>query len=254
MDRARPIPQQRAIWRCPNPNSNLNRRTSLTFRMDFLLAGTLSSFIDGVLMPGDCPASLHLLLLVCGKHSAPSRTPFRQATKTVRLPNGIGVHLQTGMLFGITTESCSASTGIAFTFDRIPHFAIGGVFTPVLAKHSKSFSLVDSLAIGMDRIQRNFEPMRKRVEAWQRSELTDVTAKVVIYEAFIEGKLEAPKHLARSVHDLYFEPKYEEFRPRTIWSLSNAFTSAFKELDPIPQFKATAKLGEFLEDRLSQSF
>jgi hypothetical protein len=28
------------------------------------------------------------------------------------------------------------------------------------------------------------------------------------------------------VHDLYFEPKYEEFRPRTIWSLSNAFTSA----------------------------
>src|SRR5271167_2298284 len=104
-----PIPQLRAIWRCPNPNSNLNRRTSLTFRMDFLLAGTLSSFIDGVSMPGDCPASLHLLLFVCGKHSAPSRTPFRQATKTVRLPTGIGVHLQTGMLFGITTESCSVS-------------------------------------------------------------------------------------------------------------------------------------------------
>jgi hypothetical protein len=99
-----------------------------------------------------------------------------------------------------------------------------------------------------------FEPMRKQVEAWQRSELTDVTAKVVIYEAFVEGKLETPKHLARTVHDLYFEPKYEEFRPRTIWSLSNAFTSAFKELEPIPQFKATAKLGEFLENRFAQSF
>ncbi len=73
-------------------------------------------------------------------------------------------------------------------------------------------------------------------------------------EAFVEGKLEAPKHLARTVHDLYFEPKYEDFQPRTIWSLSNAFTSAFKELDPIPQFKATAKLGEFLEGRFSQSF
>ena len=102
-------------------------------------------------------------------------------------------------------------------------------------------------------MQRNFEPMRRQVAAWQRSELTDVTAKVVIYEAFVEGKLEAPKHLTRSVHDLYFEPKYEEFRSRTIWSLSNAFTSAFKELDPIPQFKATAKLGEFLEARFSQS-
>lgn len=47
--------------------------------------------------------------------------------------------------------------------------------------------------------------MRKQVEAWQRSELTEVTAKVVIYEAFVEGKVEAPKHLARTVHDLYFE-------------------------------------------------
>jgi hypothetical protein len=50
-------------------------------------------------------------------------------------------------------------------------------------------------------MQRNFEPMRKQVEAWQRCELTDVTAKVVIYEAFVEGKLEVPKHLG-TVHDL----------------------------------------------------
>lgn len=120
----------------------------------------------------------------------------------------------------------------------------------MLAKHSKSFSLIDCISVGADRIQRNFEPMREQVEAWQRSEVTDVTAKVVI----CEGKLEAPKHLAHTVHDLYFEPKYEEFRPRTIWSLSNAFTSAFKKLDPIPQFKATAKPGEFLETRFSSSF
>jgi hypothetical protein len=96
--------------------------------------------------------------------------------------------------------------------------------------------------------------MRNQIEAWQKCELTDVTAKVVIYEAFVEGRLEAPKHLARTVHDLYFEPRYEEFKTRTIWSLSNAFTSAFKELEPIPQFKATAKLSEFLEARFSQSF
>jgi hypothetical protein len=128
------------------------------------------------------------------------------------------------------------------------------VFTPILAKHSKSFSLVDCVSVGVDRMQRNFELMHKHVEAWQRSELTDVTAKVAIYEAFVEGKLEAPKHLARMVHDLCFEPKCEEFRPRTIWSLSNAFTSAFKELDPIPQFRATAKLGRFFDTRFSQSF
>jgi hypothetical protein len=32
-----------------------------------------------------------------------------------------------------------------------------------------------------------------------------------------------------------------------LWSLSNAFTSAFKNLDPIPQFKVTAELASFLE-------
>jgi len=46
---------------------------------------------------------------------------------------------------------------------------------------------------------------------------------------------------------IYFSPQVGEFAPRTTWSLSNAFTSAFKELDPIPQFKATAKLASFLE-------
>jgi hypothetical protein len=49
-------------------------------------------------------------------------------------------------------------------------------------------------------------------------------------------------------------PQYDEFRARTIWSLSNAFTSAFKELDPIPQFKATAKLAGFIEGRLGRGF
>jgi hypothetical protein len=32
-----------------------------------------------------------------------------------------------------------------------------------------------------------------------------------------------------------------------VWSLSNAFTSAFKDLDPIHQFRTTAKLASFLE-------
>jgi len=128
------------------------------------------------------------------------------------------------------------------------NMAFRGDFTPVLAKHSKNFSLVDALSIGVDRMQRNFEPMQHQIEAWQASQITDVTAKLVIYQAFIEGGLEIPRHLARTVHDLYFNPRFEEFGPRTMWSLSNAFTSAFQELDPIPQFKATARLGGFLEE------
>jgi hypothetical protein len=96
-------------------------------------------------------------------------------------------------------------------------------------------------------MQRNFEPMRRQTEEWRAQQLSSATAKLIIYRAFIEEDLQAPKHLAGVVHDLYFNPKYEEFQPRTMWSLSNAFSSAFKELEPIPQFKATAKLGAFME-------
>ena len=127
------------------------------------------------------------------------------------------------------------------------NMAFSGDFQPVLAKHSKHFSLHNALSIGVDQMQRNFDGMRKQVDTWKDSQLTDVAAKLVIYRAFIEQELEVPKALARPVHDLYFSPQHEEFQSRTLWSLSNAFTSAFKELEPIPQFKATAKLAGFLE-------
>ena len=117
----------------------------------------------------------------------------------------------------------------------------------MLAKHSKNFLLEDSLAVGVDRMQRNFGPLKRQVEEWQARQLSDASAKLLIYQAFIEGEQGFPKHLARRVHDLYFQPVHEEFQPRTMWSLSNAFTSAFKELDPIPQYKATARLAGFLQ-------
>jgi len=127
------------------------------------------------------------------------------------------------------------------------NMAFAGDFTPVLAKHSKNLNLVDIISVGVDRMQRNFEPMRKQVEAWKGTRLPDETAKLVIYRALVEAELDVPKHLARRVHDLYFNPTVDEFAPRTTWSLSNAFTSAFKELDPIPQFKATARQASILE-------
>jgi Domain of unknown function (DUF932) len=169
-------------------------------------------------------------------------------------------------LFGVldletTFNGCRFALGIRNSNDKSMRLALtvgyrvvvcdnmmfAGDFTPVLAKHTKHLSLVDILAVGVDRMQRNFEPMKKQVEAWKGTRLPDEAAKLVIYRAFVEGELDVPRHLTRRVHDLYFNPTVDEFAPRTTWSLSNAFTSAFKELDPIPQFKTTAKLGPFLE-------
>ncbi len=83
-------------------------------------------------------------------------------------------------------------------------------------------------------MQRNFEPLARHIELVQQAPLTNDAAKLVIYRAFVQGELEIPRHLARAVHGCYFEPAHEEFHARTAWSLSNAFTSAFKELDAVP--------------------
>jgi hypothetical protein len=163
--------------------------------------------------------------------------------------------LDTGM------PGCRFSIGVRNSHDRsmrlaavvgvrvlvCENMAFSGDFQPVLAKHSKHFSLQNALSVGVDQMQRNFEPMRRQVEEWRSQQISTVAAKLIIYQAFVESDLDAPKHLARQVHDLYFRPVHPEFEPRTLWSLSNAFTSAFKELDPIPQFKATANLAGFLQ-------
>jgi hypothetical protein len=162
-------------------------------------------------------------------------------------------------------EGCRFSIGLRNSHDKsfrlaltvgyrvfiCSNMAFSGDFTPVLARHSKSFNLIDTLAIGVDRMQRNFEPMQRQIESWRRTQIDDDRARLILYEAFVEGELDAPRSLLHAVHRLYFEPQYPEFSARTMWSLSNAFTSSFKTLDPIPQFKATARLGEFFNQLMA---
>jgi hypothetical protein len=134
------------------------------------------------------------------------------------------------------------------------NMAFHGDFQPVLAKHSKHFNLLDSISIGVDHMQRSFAPMVEQVETWRGSRIADETAKLIIYRAFVEKALDVPHRLEREVHNLYFNPTAEEFQPRTLWSLSNAFTGALKQLEPIPQFKATAEVGEFLREYTTITF
>jgi hypothetical protein len=139
----------------------------------------------------------------------------------------VPIHLHILFLGSVASNLSAAPTSalhLQFQLGKI----VPGVFTPVLAKHTKHLSLVDVLSIGVDRIQRNFEPMKKQVEAWKATRISDEAAKLVIYRGFVQGELDVPKHLARRVHEQYFSPPIEEFAPRTTWSLSNAFTSAFK--------------------------
>jgi hypothetical protein len=76
--------------------------------------------------------------------------------------------------------------------------AIAGVFTPVLAKHSKSFSLIVCISVGSTECRATSSRGEGNSRRGRGVNSPTVTAKVVIYEAFVDGKLEAPKHLSWS--------------------------------------------------------
>lgn len=126
------------------------------------------------------------------------------------------------------------------------NMAFSGDFTPLSHKHTRNLELRDSISIAVDRIHRNFDTLEAQVRAMTEFGLSDNEAKLFIYRAFLDRALKGvPRHLMFDVHDHYFNPSYDEFRARNLWSLSNAFTSAFKELKPIKQYEVTARLGQF---------
>jgi hypothetical protein len=103
----------------------------------------------------------------------------------------------------------------------------------------------DVFAVAIDRMQRNFAPMLNQVNAWKGYELPDAAAKLVNLprvhrrrstgaEAPREGR--APALLRTGVRRVQTAHDVE--------SLERVHLG-LKELDPVPRFKATAKLAPF---------
>jgi hypothetical protein len=128
------------------------------------------------------------------------------------------------------------------------NMAISGEFRPAMAKHSKHVNFEEVITIAIDRVQRHFKPMQQQIQQWKDTELSDDQARLVLYKMFVEG--EFPKRMLPDVHKHYFQPQYEAFEPRNLWSLSNALTSAVKEIEPTKQYMVTAKIPAAL-DRLA---
>lgn len=120
-----------------------------------------------------------------------------------------------------------------------------GDFNPLLAKHTKGLDLIESVSIGVDRIHRGFAPLERAINIKRLMQIGDDEARVLIYQAFLEEKF--PISLIKSVHGNYFSPPWEDFRERTLWSLENAFTESFKDLNPIAQYQTTARFGRFIK-------
>jgi hypothetical protein len=157
-----------------------------------------------------------------------------------------GVNLVLGLR---NSHDKSFSIGIVAGFRVFvcDNLAFYGEYEALAHKHSKNLlnKIDDRITLAIDSTQRKFQPMMRQIDAWRGFTLSDTDAKGLIYRSFIQGELDAPERLASKVHAHYFDPPHEEFAPRTLWSLQNAYTEAFKELEPMPHTKALVSLNDF---------
>jgi hypothetical protein len=158
---------------------------------------------------------------------------FLDVRFSIGIRNAYDKSMRLGIVAGYNVTVCS---NMMFT----------GEFKPVLAKHSKHFNLEDALTIGVDRIQKGWTPIQEAMQHRRECQLNDTQAKLLIYEGFIRNRF--PIKLMKKVDQEFFFPSYEEFKPKTLWSMENAFTTSFKQLKPIPQYEATARLGRFITE------
>ena len=130
------------------------------------------------------------------------------------------------------------------------NLSFAGEYKPMLAKHSKNLDLTESVSIAVDRLQRGWKPIREMIDFKRKHELSDGKARDMLYQLFTDGKL--PISLFRTTHKEFFiKPSYDEFKPKTLWSLENAVTTSIKKLQPISQYENTAKLGKFITEYAS---
>jgi hypothetical protein len=79
------------------------------------------------------------------------------------------------------------------------------------------------IAAAMPKLTQFKELETKRIEAMCRTEITDTQAESLMLKAFEKGVV--PGLLLGEVIREWREPKFDEFKPRTLWSLFNAVTT-----------------------------
>jgi len=55
--------------------------------------------------------------------------------------------------------------------------SVSGAFTPVLHKHTSRLDLADLLSVGVDKMQRNFEPLKHQIDSWKRGRSSTIRRK-----------------------------------------------------------------------------
>jgi len=99
----------------------------------------------------------------------------------------------------------------------------------VKRKHTRFGEVRFATAIGeaVVKLKQFKDDESARIKLMHESEVHEDTADSLILRAFEKGILATPA-LARVIKE-WREPSFEDFRPRTLWSLFNAFTTVLME-------------------------
>lgn len=110
-------------------------------------------------------------------------------------------------------------------------------------KHDvRTLNLQAQLTAGLGVYAKQVAMLESETDALRTTLLDDNAAKAFILDAFVKHHV-MPINLMSDVVTAYFEPPHAEFKPRTAWSLHNAFTEVAKRMPMTPRMAATQALG-----------
>jgi len=121
-----------------------------------------------------------------------------------------------------------------------------GDTTILQEKHLKSLDLSAEIDLGLGTIKDKFRLLTEGVAKMREKKISDEFAGNFIFQTFLAGLLPAPKFY-HAVAAEWAKPRHDEFKPRTMWSLNNAFTEVMKELPPTTRTEKTQELSAMMD-------
>lgn len=121
-------------------------------------------------------------------------------------------------------------------------------------KHTTNMHLDTEVRDALDRLFTRFGEVEAFHTALRDNKLDDLTAKQVIYDAFMERELLATAHMPE-VHEWYFDAPVgsTDVRDRNAFGLYNAFTRTIKGLAPYRVQDTTVKVSDYFKEVLTQN-
>jgi hypothetical protein len=121
------------------------------------------------------------------------------------------------------------------------NLVLNGDFIALKRKHTSGLNLREEIMAAVEKYIIHFGTLKGEVTKLQQKNISDVEAKAFMHDLFVKRVM--PVRYFPQVSEAYFNPPYDDFSPRTAWSLHNAFTEVAKVLPLNTRMEATQLVG-----------